>query len=145
MSKPDRRPVASILSMQIASSQLSRRTFLAGAVAGGAAILSPSPQFRADDAPAPKPGGRLRVGMFGGGASETLDPNLSNTDIDIARAHVLYERLVDFNPDGSLFNQLAEEFSPANGTMTASLKIRRRAVEEHCRQQIEKMYGESAG
>ncbi len=37
---------------------------------------------------------------------------------------------------------LAEEFSPANGTMTASLKIRRRAVEERCREQIEKMYAE---
>ena len=37
---------------------------------------------------------------------------------------------------------LAEEFSPANGTMTASLKVRRRAVEERCRQQIEKMYAE---
>ena len=38
---------------------------------------------------------------------------------------------------------LAEEFSPANGTMTASLKIRRRAVEERCRAQIEEMYAES--
>ena len=37
---------------------------------------------------------------------------------------------------------LAEEFSPANGTMTASLKIRRRAVEERCRPQIEKMYAD---
>jgi long-chain acyl-CoA synthetase len=39
---------------------------------------------------------------------------------------------------------LAEEFSPANGTMTASLKIRRRAVEEHCHEQIEKMYIENS-
>jgi long-chain acyl-CoA synthetase len=38
---------------------------------------------------------------------------------------------------------LAEEFSPANGTMTASLKIRRRAVEERCRDQIEGMYTEN--
>jgi long-chain acyl-CoA synthetase len=37
---------------------------------------------------------------------------------------------------------LTEEFSAANGTMTSSLKIRRRAVEECCREQIEKMYGE---
>ena len=41
------------------------------------------------------------------------------------------------------FALLAEEFSPANGTMTASLKIRRRAVEEHCREQIEAMYKEN--
>ena len=38
---------------------------------------------------------------------------------------------------------LAEEFSAADGTMTASLKIRRRAVEERCREQIVKMYGAS--
>ncbi len=37
---------------------------------------------------------------------------------------------------------ISEEFSPANGTMTASLKIRRRAVEELHRRKIEKMYGE---
>ncbi len=42
------------------------------------------------------------------------------------------------------FALLSEEFSSGNGTMTASLKIRRRAVEEHCREQIEKMYEESA-
>ena len=42
------------------------------------------------------------------------------------------------------FALLSEEFSPANGTMTASLKIRRRAVEAHCREQIEKMYAEIA-
>jgi len=42
------------------------------------------------------------------------------------------------------FTLLSEEFSPANGTMTASLKIRRRAVEEHCQGQIEKIYEEKA-
>ena len=84
------------------------------------------------------------MGMFGGGASETLDPNLSNTDIDIARAHVLYERLVDFNPDGGLFNQLAEEFSPtamaASGRSsfapvccgTMALRSRRRMSSTRC-------------
>ena len=37
---------------------------------------------------------------------------------------------------------LTEEFSTANETMTASLKIRRRAVEEHYRSHIESMYEE---
>jgi peptide/nickel transport system substrate-binding protein len=102
-----------------------RRDFLIGAVVGGAALsLSGFSTARADETPAPKRGGRLRVGMFGGGASETLDPNLSNTDIDIARAHVLFERLVDFNPDGSLFNQLAEEFSPSADGSNWKIKLR---------------------
>lgn len=43
------------------------------------------------------------------------------------------------------FTLLSEEFSPANGTMTASLKIRRRAVEDHYREQIEKMYSDLSG
>ena len=124
MSKSEQRSAAALRPMSIISSELSRRTFLAGAAAGGASLLSRFPQARAEDAPAAKPGGRLRVGMFGGGSSETLDPNLSNTDIDIARAHVLFERLVDFNPDGSLFNQLAEEFSPSSDGSVWKIKLR---------------------
>ena len=37
---------------------------------------------------------------------------------------------------------LVEDFSPANGTMTTSLKLRRRAIEGHYRHQIERMYAE---
>jgi long-chain acyl-CoA synthetase len=61
-----------------------------------------------------------------------------------------YESIVaGLNHDLAQFEKLkkvaliAEEFSPANGTMTASLKIRRRAVEEHYREQIQKIYAES--
>jgi long-chain acyl-CoA synthetase len=66
-----------------------------------------------------------------------------------ARVQARYETIVtELNQNLAQFEKLkkvallAEEFSPANGTMTASLKIRRRAVEEHCREQIEKMYVE---
>jgi len=38
------------------------------------------------------------------------------------------------------FCVVADELSPANGTMTASLKLRRRVIEEHYREQIETMY-----
>jgi long-chain acyl-CoA synthetase len=41
------------------------------------------------------------------------------------------------------FKLLAEELSPANGTVTASLKLRRRAIEEHFRREIEEMYAET--
>ena len=67
-----------------------------------------------------------------------------------ARVQACYQGIVDeLNQNLAQFEKLkkvallAEEFSAANGTMTASLKIRRRAVEERCREQIEKMYGES--
>jgi long-chain acyl-CoA synthetase len=65
------------------------------------------------------------------------------------RVQACYEAIVaEVNQNLAQFEKLkkvallSEEFSAANGTMTASLKIRRRAVEEHCREQIEKMYTE---
>jgi long-chain acyl-CoA synthetase len=66
-----------------------------------------------------------------------------------ARVQACYEAIVaELNQNLAQFEKLkkvallGEEFSPANGTMTASLKIRRRAVEDHCRERIEKMYAE---
>ena len=67
-----------------------------------------------------------------------------------ARVQEFYETIVaGLNQTLAQFEKLkkvallAEEFSSANGTMTASLKIRRRAVEERCRAQIQKMYGDT--
>jgi long-chain acyl-CoA synthetase len=41
------------------------------------------------------------------------------------------------------FRLVAEELSSANGTLTASMKIRRRAIEEHFKSEIEEMYSET--
>jgi long-chain acyl-CoA synthetase len=67
-----------------------------------------------------------------------------------AQVQACYEAIVaELNQNLAQFEKLkkvallAEDFSPANGTMTASLKIRRHGVEEHCRGQIEKMYAET--
>jgi len=38
------------------------------------------------------------------------------------------------------FRLIAEELSAATGTLTASLKLRRRAIEEQFRNKIEEMY-----
>jgi long-chain acyl-CoA synthetase len=43
------------------------------------------------------------------------------------------------------FRLVSEELSSANGTLTASMKIRRRAIEEHFRQQIDEIYSEADG
>ena len=67
---------------------------------------------------------------------------------------VLYERIVeDLNGNLARFEKLkrvllvADEFSAENGTLTASMKLRRRVVAERYRQQIEEMYeqAEAAG
>jgi long-chain acyl-CoA synthetase len=60
---------------------------------------------------------------------------------------VLYEGIVEeFNGSLARFEKLkrvllvAEEFSTENGTLTASMKLRRRVVEERYRREIEQMY-----
>jgi long-chain acyl-CoA synthetase len=62
----------------------------------------------------------------------------------------LYDGIVsDLNRDLARFEQLkrtvliAEELSPENGTLTASLKLRRRAVEKIYSKQIEEMYAQA--
>jgi long-chain acyl-CoA synthetase len=59
----------------------------------------------------------------------------------------LYEGIVaDLNRDLARFEKLkkvvliADEFTPEDGTLTASMKLRRRVVEERYRKQIEEMY-----
>ncbi len=66
------------------------------------------------------------------------------------KVRALYEGIVaDLNRDLARFEQLkkvilvAEEFSPENGVLTASMKLRRRVVEERYRVQIEAMYVEA--
>src|SRR5262249_47809998 len=81
--------------------QLTRRRFLQGAAAAGA-VLGAAGVSGLPDAWAgmdavmatPKRGGRLRVGMVGGGQAETLDPNLAVSTIDTCRVLTLYDLLV---------------------------------------------------
>ena len=67
-----------------------------------------------------------------------------------AKVRALYEGIVaDLNQNLARFEQLkkviliAEELSPENGALTASMKLRRRVVEERYRSQIEAMYAEA--
>jgi len=66
------------------------------------------------------------------------------------RVRELYEGIVgEINRDLARFEQLKKvlliphEFSAEDGTLTASMKLRRKVVEERYRQQIEAMYGEA--
>jgi long-chain acyl-CoA synthetase len=67
-----------------------------------------------------------------------------------AKVRALYEGMVaELNRNLSRFEQLkrvmviAEEFSAENGTLTTSMKLRRHAVEERYRKQIEAMYAKA--
>jgi long-chain acyl-CoA synthetase len=70
--------------------------------------------------------------------------------IQQGKVRELYEGLVaELNRSLARFEQLKkvvlapEEFSAENGLLTASMKLRRRAVEERYRQQIEEVYAEA--
>ena len=69
-----------------------------------------------------------------------------------AKVKGLYEGIVaDVNRNLARFEQLkkvilvAEEFSTENGALTASMKLRRRVVEERYRERIDAMYAEAEG
>jgi long-chain acyl-CoA synthetase len=69
--------------------------------------------------------------------------------IAIPEVHARYADIVrSINEDLAQFERLKkfrlipEELSAADGTLTASMKIRRRAIEEHFKREIEEMYSE---
>jgi long-chain acyl-CoA synthetase len=69
--------------------------------------------------------------------------------IELEQVHSRYDKVVDgLNANLAKFEKIkkfliiADELSAATGTLTASLKIRRRAVGERYHEQIESMYGE---
>ncbi|MGH9517735.1 MAG: AMP-dependent synthetase/ligase [Terriglobales bacterium] len=70
--------------------------------------------------------------------------------IAIPEVHARYADIVrSVNEDLAQFERLkkfhlvSEELSSANGTLTASMKIRRRAIEEHFKREIDEMYSEA--
>jgi peptide/nickel transport system substrate-binding protein len=69
-------------------------------------------------------GGRLRIGIIGGAASETLDFNQATAEMDTARALNLFEGLTDFDSDGKSYNVLAEELVPNDDASVWTIKVR---------------------
>src|SRR4051812_18865898 len=72
--------------------------------------------------------------------------------IALPEVHVRYDDIVrSVNEDLAQFERLkkfrliADELSSANGTLTASLKIRRRAIEERFKREIDEIYSEADG
>ncbi|PSK89155.1 peptide/nickel transport system substrate-binding protein [Murinocardiopsis flavida] len=60
----------------------------------------------------PRRGGRLRVGIAGGSAKDSIDAHLATDNTDIARVYNLYDRLTDFSLDYKVVNSLAESLEP---------------------------------
>src|SRR5207237_8052879 len=106
---------------------LTRRRLLQHAAAAGIVVGSSGLLGAAGEAWAatPKRGGTLRIGMVGGGQSETLDPNLAVSTIDTCRMLTLYDLLVHAKPDLSLEMRLATEILPNKSATRRRFTLRR--------------------
>ncbi len=112
---------------------LTRRRLLqnaaaAGIVVGSSGLLGAAGDAWAAGSVTPKRGGTLRIGMVGGGQSETLDPNLAVSTIDTCRMLTLYDLLVHAKPDLSLEMRLATEFLPNKSATKWTIKLRKGVV-----------------
>jgi peptide/nickel transport system substrate-binding protein len=107
--------------------RLFERATAAGLALGAAGSLSIDRALAAELA-RPKRGGRLRIGMVGGGQSETLDPNFAVSTIDTCRVLTLYDLLVHARPDLSLEMRLATAFEPNRNAKKWTIKLRKGVV-----------------
>ncbi|MCO7196293.1 ABC transporter substrate-binding protein, partial [Pseudonocardia sp. McavD-2-B] len=76
------------------------------------------------EAGAPRRGGVLRVGVTGGGSSDSLDPHSPATNPDIARVVSLYEPLVRWDDDYTLQPAVAASVRPDPGARSWTATIR---------------------
>jgi peptide/nickel transport system substrate-binding protein len=130
--RPDRDVAA-----EVAAPHVGRRTFLRSAVLGGAALAggglleacssSTSPSAsQGGNTSAPKKGGNLRVGLTGGGSSDTLNPFLGGISaIGTARAQQLYQPLIQLANNAQLQYVLAEEIVPSGSMSNWLIKLRK--------------------
>lgn len=114
------------LGRRVAQGKLSRREFL-----GRAAVLGVSAAFannllaEAAWAEAPVKGGLLKLGLQGGGATDSLDPAAISSNLSMIFSRQWGEQLVERAPDGELRPQLAEEWGSSKDAKAWTFKIRR--------------------
>jgi peptide/nickel transport system substrate-binding protein len=117
-----------LLIREFVRGKVSRRDFNAGlvsmglsAAAAGALVNSTISQANADE---PKTGGYMRVAATGSHAGDTLDPAKITSGVDIMRAGLLYNRLVDYLPGQGLVNNLANGYESNNEATKWTIEIK---------------------
>jgi peptide/nickel transport system substrate-binding protein len=105
---------------------ITRADLVRGAVGAAVALplLGRTGAASASTRGARRRGGRLRIGVIGSGAAETLDPTKAISEVDIARYFQLYEGLTDFDANGRVISRLATQLSPNRNATVWRLRIR---------------------
>jgi peptide/nickel transport system substrate-binding protein len=112
---------------------LGRRQFLQGIAAAGAfagagsflaACSGSSSSSHAVVSSSPKRGGDLKVGLTGGGPTDTVDPHKGITYLDSSRLQSLYSPLVQLDANANLEYMLAESITPNKDFTQWEIKLR---------------------
>jgi peptide/nickel transport system substrate-binding protein len=72
----------------------------------------------------PRRGGDLKVGLTGGGASDTVDPHRGETYLDSSRLQSLYSPLVQLDANTNLEYMLAESITPTGSNNFTEWEIK---------------------
>lgn len=108
---------------------ISRRSLMTGAASLGLVAIGAHLPLRAARAE-PKRGGILRVGMSGGGSTDSLDPATTNTNVPALMNYSCYGYLVEFSRERKAVPSLAESWEAAPGAKEWTFKLRK-GVEFH--------------
>lgn len=103
--------------------QLDRRSFMRRAIALGLTASSASLLLSQSVLASPKKGGRFRIGVSGGGTTDSLDPATTESQMTILMNFTYGNNLTEVNNDGRLIPELAESFDSADGK-TWTFKLR---------------------
>ncbi|MFB9884939.1 ABC transporter substrate-binding protein [Balneatrix alpica] len=106
---------------------ISRRRFLAGSLAAGAALglggLSLSQAYAGSLAPVK--GGKLTVGGGQGSTTDSLDPATYNNDFLYALAYGVFNNLTEIDTDGKLIPELAESWQASADAKVWAFRLRK--------------------
>ncbi|GAA3748855.1 peptide/nickel transport system substrate-binding protein [Spinactinospora alkalitolerans] len=107
----------------------------AGAVVAPALVAcgsaaNPDAYVRQQDYDDPRRGGRLRIGIAGGSAADSIDAHIAVDNTDIARVFNLYDTLCAFGTDYAIEMALAESIEP-NAEATVWTVVLREGVKFH--------------
>lgn len=72
----------------------------------------------------PRRGGTLRVGLTGGSVNDTLDPSSATTPPSYAASRMIFDTLMDYDPDVHPIPKLAQEITPNHDATVWTIRLR---------------------
>lgn len=141
---------------KLAAGGLSRRTFLSRAAAIGVSAAMANGIYATNASAAnhltPRKGGTIRVGIQGGGSTDSLDPALAANATMSQIIRMWGEPLVELAPDGGIDPRVAESYDTNSDATVWTFNIRpgirfsngQPVTAEDCRAMLERHAGEES-